>query len=240
MKTSPNAAFARIARIGSVALTALTLSFAGIAHGQASVDLENEDNRIGYAMGVNVGQSIAAQGIISGIPLEAFMAGMQDSFADTIAMEETDIMNAIQTFIARQQAEAQAALAENLQANSEFLSQNGQRAGVTTLDSGLQYEVIEAGAGGASPGPTDSVEVHYHGTLVDGSVFDSSVDRGESISFGVNQVIAGWTEALQLMSIGDKWRLFIPSELAYGEASPSAAIPPNSALIFEVELIGIN
>jgi FKBP-type peptidyl-prolyl cis-trans isomerase FklB len=119
-----------------------------------------------------------------------------------------------------------------------FLAQNAKKVGVIITASGLQYKVIQSGTG-ESPKLTDRVKVHYHGTLIDGTVFDSSVQRGQPISFPVNGVIPGWVEALQLMKVGDKWRLFIPAKLAYGDQSPSPAIPPNSALIFEVELLGI-
>ena len=150
------------------------------------------------------------------------------------------MMAAIQSYMERQAEADQLALSENLTMSAEFLEQNSQNDGVVTLDSGLQYLVLESGPeGGASPTPSDSVLAHYHGTLIDGNVFDSSVDRGEPASFGVSQVISGWTEALQLMKIGDKWRLFIPPDMAYGESSPTPAIPPNSALIFDVELLEV-
>ena len=123
-------------------------------------------------------------------------------------------------------------------AAEQFLVENAKKEGVKTTASGLQYKVIKSGTG-ATPKPTDTVKVHYHGTLTDGTVFDSSVERGQSISFPVNRVIKGWVEALQLMKVGDKWKLFIPAKLAYGEQSPGAGIPPNSVLIFEVELLGI-
>ena len=110
--------------------------------------------------------------------------------------------------------------------------------GINTLTSGLRYQVLKEGTG-AKPSITDTVVTHYHGTFLDGSVFDSSVDRGEPATFGVSQVISGWTEALQLMKVGDKWRLYIPPDMAYGEASPTPAIPPNSALVFEVELLEV-
>jgi len=119
-----------------------------------------------------------------------------------------------------------------------FLVENAKKEGVKTTTTGLQYKVIKSGTG-ATPKPTDTVKVHYHGTLTDGTVFDSSIQRGQSISFPVNRVIKGWVEALQLMKVGDKWTLFIPANLAYGERSPSAKIPANSPLIFEVELLGI-
>lgn len=119
-----------------------------------------------------------------------------------------------------------------------FLAANAKKEGVVTTASGLQYKVIKSGTG-ASPKLDDKVKVHYHGTLIDGTVFDSSVQRGEPIVFPVGAVIPGWVEALQLMKVGDKWQLVIPAKLAYGEQSPSAAIPPNSVLIFDVELIDI-
>jgi len=128
--------------------------------------------------------------------------------------------------------------AVNLQAGMDFLAENGQREGVVTLDSGLQYEIMKTGEG-AKPGPTQTVTCHYHGTVIDGRVFDSSVKRGQPASFPLNRVIAGWTEALQLMPIGSKWRLFLPPNLAYGDREVSAEIGPNSTLIFEVELLAI-
>jgi FKBP-type peptidyl-prolyl cis-trans isomerase FklB len=128
--------------------------------------------------------------------------------------------------------------AANLKAGQEFLAENAQREGVVSLESGLQYEIMHEGDG-AKPGPTQTVTCHYHGTVIDGRVFDSSVKRGQPASFPLNRVISGWTEALQLMAIGSKWRLFLPPHLAYGDRQVSAEIGPNSTLIFEVELLGI-
>lgn len=128
--------------------------------------------------------------------------------------------------------------AANLQAGEAFLAENAQREGVVVLESGLQYEIITDGDG-PKPGATQTVTCHYHGTVIDGRVFDSSVRRGQPASFPLNRVIAGWTEALQLMSVGNKWRLFLPPHLAYGDRQVSAEIGPNSTLIFEVELLGI-
>lgn len=130
--------------------------------------------------------------------------------------------------------------AANMQQGQAFLAENAKAEGVITTASGLQYKVLQAGDGNVSPGPNDRVKVHYHGTLIDGTVFDSSVERGEPISFGLNQVISGWTEGLQLMVVGQKNRLFIPSDLAYGDRGAGSAISSGSTLIFDVELLGIN
>jgi FKBP-type peptidyl-prolyl cis-trans isomerase FklB len=135
-----------------------------------------------------------------------------------------------------------ASMQTNPSANSDpgaaFLAANAKKDGVTTTASGLQYKVLKSGMG-EMPKLSDTVKVHYQGTLIDGTIFDSSIQRGQPISFPVGGVIAGWTEALQLMKVGDKWQLFIPARLAYGDQSPTPAIPPNSVLIFEVELLGV-
>jgi peptidylprolyl isomerase len=141
-------------------------------------------------------------------------------------------------FILRSSGNKKAA-AENIQAGQAFLAQNANKEGVESTRSGLQYQVITKGTGTEHPKATDRVKVHYHGTLIDGTVFDSSVDRGESISFGLNQVISGWTEGLQLMAVGEKTRFFIPSNLAYGDRA-TGQIGAGSMLIFDVELLGIN
>lgn len=149
---------------------------------------------------------------------------------------------AIQNFVMKQsqkqQEKSQAEAEENLTKGQAFLSENSQREGVQVTESGLQYEVIEEGSG-VSPSETDTVVVHYHGTLIDGTVFDSSVDRGEPATFAVNRVIEGWTEGLQLMKPGAKYKFYIPSELAYGPQQRSEEIKANSTLIFEVELLEI-
>ena len=127
---------------------------------------------------------------------------------------------------------------DNIEKGENFLAENGKREGVVTTTSGLQYEIIKKG-NGATPTANDKVRVHYHGTLIDGTVFDSSIDRGEPAEFGVSQVIKGWTEALQLMPVGSKWKLYIPYDLAYGDKEVSEEIKPYSTLIFEVELLDI-
>lgn len=201
---------------------------------------ETDDERLAYSLGVTLGESMQAD--VEDLDIDAFTDGMRDVFAgNELALSEDEITQALTVFQERamQDREAEtAALAEANQAGGEtFLAENAQRDDVTVTDSGLQYEVLESG-GGASPGAQDSVEVHYEGTLLDGSVFDSSLERGEPVTFGVNQVIEGWQEALQLMSVGDVWKLYIPSELAYGE-SGQGPIGPNEVLIFNVELLDV-
>ena len=207
---------------------------------QDATSLESEDSQIAYSIGVNIGQNLQSQGILEGVELDTFMVGMLDAINEDVRMDEEDMFAAIQLFQQRMAEQQQAVLTESTAASTEFLENNSNLEGVVTLASGLQYMILESGPdGGASPVATDSVLAHYHGTLIDGSVFDSSVDRGEPAQFGLSQVISGWTEGLQLMSVGDKWRLFIPAAMAYGEASPTPAIPPNSALIFDVEILEI-
>ncbi len=216
-------------------LMASTQSFA-----QGDLNLEDEDNRIAYSIGVNIGMNLVAQGLLEGINLDTFIVGMLDAVSEDVKLTEEEMFAAIQLFQEQLATQAQAALDASKAASENFLQENSAKDGVVTLASGLQYLILESGdAGGASPTVDSAVLAHYHGTLIDGTVFDSSVDRGEPAQFGLNQVISGWTEALQLMKVGDKWRLFLPSDLAYGEQSPTPAIPPNSALIFDVELLEI-
>jgi FKBP-type peptidyl-prolyl cis-trans isomerase len=201
-------------------------------------DLDTPEKRAGYGMGVNIGSTLASQGLLTDLDLESMIAGIRDSVGGDLKLTEEEIMTALQTLQAKKQQEAQAAMEAQAQAGRDFMTENAKRKEVTTTSSGLQYEVITKGSGGKKPTEADTVKVHYHGTLIDGTVFDSSVDRGEPVSFPLGEVIPGWTEGLQLMAVGDKFKFFIPAELAYGEAG-AGPIPPNSALIFEVELLGI-
>ena len=221
-----------------IGLLSIVLSAQVFAQGNSN--LESDDDKIAYSIGVNIGQNLQAQGILDGIEVDTFVAGMLDAVAGNVQMSDEDMFAAIQLFQQQMAEQQQEALAASTAASVDFLSANSAKEGVVTLESGLQYMVLESGPdGSASPTVSDSVLAHYHGTLIDGTVFDSSVDRGEPAQFGLSQVISGWTEGLQLMSVGDKWRLFIPAAMAYGEASPTPAIPPNSALIFDVELLEI-
>lgn len=207
---------------------------------QGDLGLESDEAKIAYSLGANIGANLQSQGVLDGIELDTFVVGMLDAINDDVKMSDEDMFAAITLFQQRMAEEQQAALVASTAASVDFLANNSQQDGVVTLASGLQYMILESGPeGSASPAVTDSVLAHYHGTLIDGTVFDSSVDRGEPAQFGLSQVISGWTEGLQLMSVGDKWRLFIPAAMAYGEASPTPAIPPNSALIFDVELLEI-
>lgn len=190
---------------------------------------EQEIADVSYVMGHQIGSSFADQDVNLETPL--FVRGMSDVMNDLAPLfDETESREVIMAF--REKASE-----ENKKASEEYLAQNKDQEGVVTTDTGLQYKIIEEGTG-ETPAATDTVQVHYRGTLADGTQFDSSYDRGEPATFPVTGVIPGWTEALQLMKVGDKWELFIPAELAYGTQG-RPGIPPNSALHFEVELLDI-
>lgn len=205
------------------------------------VALDTPNKRLSYGFAFRMGQRMQADGMT--LDPDAYAAGMRDAMGSgesRLTDEEINAeMIAFQEQLEADQQATQAALAESNAAAAEaFLAENAQREGVVVTETGLQYEVVEAGDG-AKPGPDDTVEVHYRGTLVDGTEFDSSYKRGQTVTFGVGQVIAGWTEALQLMPAGSKWNLYIPSELAYGAGGAGQMIGPNAALVFEVELVSI-
>lgn len=204
---------------------------------KGAVALESVEQRASYSIGFDIGRNIASQPGMN-IDQAALSAGLSDALAKSEPRLNPAEMQQAFADLQSRAAQATAALAEtNIKSSEAFLAANKAKPGITTTASGLQYEVITRGTG-AKPAPENTVVVHYHGTLIDGTVFDSSVERGETIEFPVTRVIPGWVEALQLMSVGDKWRLFIPPGLGYG-ARAAGKIPPNSALIFEVELIGI-
>ena len=197
---------------------------------------ETEMEKVSYSLGVNMASSVKSQGLDS-IDANAVAKAFDDVFqGNDLDISEEESMTILQEFFGKMQAEKSAKANE---AGAAYLAENGSKEGVKTTESGLQYEVLVSG-NGAKPTTTDQVTVHYHGMLTDGTVFDSSVDRGEPATFGVTQVIKGWTEALQLMSIGDKWKLTIPSNLAYGDQGAGGMIGPGATLVFEVELLGIN
>ena len=198
-------------------------------------NFNTEMEKVSYSLGVNVAKSVKNQGLTS-IDSDAIAQAFTDVFEGNdlkISEQESNVI--LQDFFGKLAKKAQSA---NVEAGQKFLSENAKRNGVVTTKSGLQYEVLVEGTG-VSPKENDKVTVHYHGTLIDGTVFDSSVDRGKPATFPVNGVIPGWVEALQLMNQGAKYKLFIPSELAYGERGAGGSIGPNATLIFEVELISI-
>ena len=217
---------------------------------QDKPDLTNPKQKTSYAVGVNIGSNLKAQEL--DLDAKALAAGITDTLGGKSALtpdEVPDTLTKLKQEVERK-AEAEAAKhsdgAKNLKDGEAFLAENKKKEGVkvheVTLPDGtkaeFQYKVLKAGTG-ETPKKTDTVTVHYTGTLIDGTVFDSSVQRGQPATFPVNGVISGWTEALQMMKVGDKWQLFLPAKLAYGEQSPGPKIGPNSTLIFEVELLSI-
>ena len=192
-------------------------------------------DKISYAIGLSMGQNLMGSGVTS-LEYADLAAGIKDVLEKNqpqISYQEA------QQVLGKFFSELEQKIAGEAKAAGEaFLAENAKRDGVKVTESGLQYEVLEATIG-QKPKATDKVRVHYEGTLIDGTVFDSSYKRGESITFGLNQVIKGWTEGLQLMSIGSKYKLYLPYQLAYGERGAGANIPPYAALIFTVELLGI-
>ena len=197
---------------------------------------ETEMEKISYSLGLNMATGLKTQGLDS-IDVNAFAKAFKDVFeGNDLDISEEESKTILNTFSEKLQAEKSA---KANKASSDYLAENAAKKGVTTTASGLQYEVLVSG-NGAKPTAADQVTVHYTGKLTDGTVFDSSVDRGEPATFGVTQVIAGWTEALQLMSVGDKWKLTIPSNLGYGDQGAGGIIEPGATLVFEVELLGIN
>ncbi|MCE5332282.1 MAG: FKBP-type peptidyl-prolyl cis-trans isomerase [Bacteroidales bacterium] len=191
--------------------------------------------KVSYALGLSLGNNLLSSGI-DHLDYAKLARGIQDVLEHNkpeISYQEAQAV--INEFFEAVQAKASEG---TIKAGKDFLAENGKRPGVVTLASGLQYEVLTEGKG-AKPKASDKVKVHYHGTLIDGTVFDSSVNRGEPATFGTTQVISGWVEALQLMPVGSKWKLFIPSDLAYGAQGAGQAIGPHTTLVFEVELLAI-
>lgn len=196
---------------------------------------KNLMEKVSYALGLSLGNNLKNSGIDT-LDYAKLAKGIQDVLEQkTPEMDVQEAQAIISEFFQELQEKASEA---TIKAGKEFLSENAKREGVVTLPSGLQYEIMTAG-NGQTPAASDKVKVHYHGTLIDGTVFDSSVRRGEPATFGVTQVISGWVEALQLMPVGSKWKLYIPSNLAYGAQGAGQQIGPHTTLVFEVELIDI-
>ncbi|WP_258541510.1 FKBP-type peptidyl-prolyl cis-trans isomerase [Parvicella tangerina] len=197
--------------------------------------LKTEVDTVSYSIGLNIAENLSNQGL-SDLNVDALAQGMMDYLNEndlSISKEQGE-----QIIQAYTQKKAMEAANKNKKEGEEFLADNAKKEGVVTLPSGMQYEIITEG-NGAIPTANDKVKTHYHGTLIDGTVFDSSVERGQPATFGVTQVIKGWQEALQLMPVGSKWRLYIPYDLAYGERGAGGQIGPFATLIFDIELIEI-
>jgi len=204
----------------------------------SDTEMKTDADKVSYGIGLQLGQQVKQQ-LFNGFNVDALVTGLRDIFADKPMRFGDEEMHAAFTAINEQaQADAANASAGNKKEGKSFLDENAKKEAITTTASGLQYEVITEGTG-AIPSQTDTVVTHYHGSLIDGSVFDSSIERGEPAEFPVNGVIPGWTEALQLMPTGSKWRLYIPSDIAYGDQGSPPVIQPGATLIFDIELLEI-
>ncbi len=207
-----------------------------IPKSNTTMTLENTIDSVSYSLGVNIAENLANQGIKE-VNVDALARGMDDFIKkNNLQISQAEANTIINNYLQAKQMEQKESASK---VGREFLEQNAKRKEVVTLPSGLQYEILIPGTG-PLPKPTDKVTTHYHGTLIDGTVFDSSVERGQPATFGVTQVIQGWQEALQLMPQGSKWRLYIPYNLAYGERGAGGKIGPYAALIFDIELISIS
>ncbi len=219
---------------------AAALLLAGQASAGEAPNLADQKDKISYAIGMDIGNNLKRQSIE--VDPDLLARGVKDAMAgDNTLLSGDEAREALiglqKELLAKNQERMKQAAEKNKKEGETFLAENGKKEGVVTLASGLQYKVLQTGTG-PSPKDTDTVETHYRGTLIDGTEFDSSYKRGQSVVFPVNGVIAGWTEALQIMKVGDKWQLFVPPELAYGERG-AGPIGPNSTLIFDVELVAI-
>ena len=217
---------------------ATSLSLAVALPSLAVAAPKTDEERIGYSLGIMIGRQL--QQDISSLDTDSFGEALEDLYegkTPSLTDEEIGVIldNLQQKLAAEAQQKEAAAAEENLAKGQKFLAANAKKKGVKVTDSGLQYKIIKQGKG-AKPAATSSVKVHYEGKLIDGTIFDSSYQRGEPVNFKVNQVIAGWQEALQLMPIGSEWEVYIPASLAYGPAGAGGSIGPNEALVFKVEL----
>ncbi|MBK9401857.1 MAG: FKBP-type peptidyl-prolyl cis-trans isomerase [Bacteroidetes bacterium] len=202
---------------------------------KTDIKMSSTIDSVSYGLGVAIGNNLKNSGFDS-VKVDIMSQALKEVFEGKATMKQEDADKIIQGYMAeKEKMKGQ----ENVAKGKAFLEENKKKAGVQTTASGMQYIVMKEGTG-AKPGLNDKVTTHYHGTLVDGTVFDSSVERGQPASFPVSGVIPGWTEALQMMPVGSKWKLFLPSELAYGERGAGGKIGPNSVLVFEVELLSID
>lgn len=191
-------------------------------------------DKVSYALGIGIGRQLASMGA-SDLNIDDFSQAVKDAIAGNLKLGDQEAQETVNEFFRQKEAEMATKARKE---GEDFLKENSKREGIVTLPSGLQYKVLRQG-NGRKPRATDKVECHYEGTLINGQKFDSSYDRGETATFGLNQVIAGWTEGLQLMQEGAKYRFFIPYNLGYGERGAGQSIPPYATLIFDVELIAV-
>jgi FKBP-type peptidyl-prolyl cis-trans isomerase FklB len=232
--------FAIIAGAAAIALSACVQSDSGSASGS----ITTQKDKVSYAIGLDIGKSLKQQSLdLEVVDLDKLKLGMRDAMGDGKPLlsdsQVSEVMASFQKdMMARQDSIRKIKGEANQKAGKEFLAKNGAESGVVTLPSGLQYKVLTEGKG-PKPTAASTVTVHYAGTLLDGTEFDSSIKRGQPATFPVTGVIPGWTEALQLMPTGSKWKLFVPSELAYGPNGAGAHIGPNAVLVFDVELLSI-
>lgn len=204
----------------------------------ADAEITTEKQKLSYALGAYFSQGITNQNIDIDIP--AFIQAVQDILSNSeLKLTETEIQQVLTAYQQKLVSERTAAANSNKSAGQKFLEENGKKEGVVTLASGLQYKVLKEGSG-PKPKSDSNVKVHYHGTHIDGTVFDSSYDRGQPIDLSISEVIKGWQEALPLMSVGSKYQIYIPAELAYGDRGAGNSIGPNETLVFDIELLGIN
>ena len=234
-------------KYATLALLGIGLAISpSIARGQAPTtkadpELKTVEQKFAYAIGLSIGKNMKDQGLE--LDPELIAKGLKDAFGDKPGLTDAQIREVQQAFqqsMMAKQAAAQGDPAKNLKAGQDFLAANKAKPGVTALPSGVQFKVLKSGApGGKTPKLSDTVVANYKGTLIDGTKFDSSYDRGEPSEFPVGGVIKGWTEILQKMKVGDKWEVYIPAELAYGANPRPGKIKPNDALVFEIELIDV-
>jgi FKBP-type peptidyl-prolyl cis-trans isomerase len=221
--------------LGAGAAAIATLAFDSV--GADAAALSSQKQKASYGVGMNVGKSFRSD--LIELDIDAFVAGFKDALAGKeSAVTSAELEKAMAELRADVNKRTDERVANNKKAGEEFLAKNKTAKDVKTLESGVQY-IVEKEGTGPSPKPTDTVKVHYRGTLIDGTEFDSSYKRNEPAEFPVNGVIRGWTEALQQMNVGSKWKVFIPSDLAYGDPGQPPVIPPASVLIFEIELLSI-
>lgn len=218
-----------------IMIICLMAAFIGISTNLKAQETMTQMEKISYALGANIGESFKQQNIE--VQMDKFFQGFQEGIAGKNQFTQAEMEQIFNEFQQMMQKKQSSMVDEEKSKGAAFLAENKKKEGVVETASGLQYKVVKMGTG-AKPSATDKVKVHYHGTLIDGTVFDSSVERGEPITFGLNQVIAGWTEGVQLMPVGSKFIFYIPSNLAYGDRA-AGSIKPGSTLIFEVELLDI-